>query len=209
MVQANVNGPADHEKHSSDDQECEQHSKDTSAQWYASGSFSHPLTLFPAILSSSLHPSVYSGLSFSQSSLQSSSIQVLQPNKTFFNGCTKAAMYFFVCRLFLLSHSCPVSTFSSRPSSPLPACNHVSEGGSAWSWMLTLSVPPAVYLTFSCFLFQQRQNGVSFNVWYEEAWRPAGPLKHFTCGSGKPVLMTWCKLVCRKQENLYGIPLWK
>lgn len=32
MVQANVNGPAEHEKHSSDDQECEQHSKDTSAQ---------------------------------------------------------------------------------------------------------------------------------------------------------------------------------
>lgn len=32
MVQANVNGPAEHEKHSSDNQECEQHSKDTSAQ---------------------------------------------------------------------------------------------------------------------------------------------------------------------------------
>lgn len=75
---------------------------------------------------------------FSVLSLQSSSIRVLRPNKTFFNRRTKAAMYFYVWHLLPLSHLCPVSTFFARPSSPLPDCNNVSRCGSAWSWMLTI-----------------------------------------------------------------------
>lgn len=71
MVQANINGTAVHETFPrlSSVYECVQHSKDTSAQWYASRSFSHPLALFPTILFCSLHRSVYTGLGFSQSYL--------------------------------------------------------------------------------------------------------------------------------------------
>lgn len=71
MVQANINGTAVQETFPrlSSVYECVQHSKATSAQWYASRSFSHPLARFPTILFYSLHPSVYTGLGFSQSYL--------------------------------------------------------------------------------------------------------------------------------------------
>lgn len=152
MVQANANGPAEHEKHSSDYQECEQHSNNTSAQWYTSGSFSHPLTLFPAILFSSLHPSVYSGLGFSHSYLfnppPSKSSNPTKPSLIAAQRqlCTSLCHACFSCltRVQLL-HSAHVPPVLFQTA---VMCLSVAQR-EAECWLF--SIPPAVYLTFSWF----------------------------------------------------------
>lgn len=84
---------------------------------------------------------------------QACSIQVLHPNKTVFNGRTKAAVYVFVRRLSLLSHPCPPSAFCARPCSPLPDAAAL------------LRSPTLTPFTTTCCLsnlqLEQRQRGLS------------------------------------------------
>lgn len=203
MVHAKINGTAEHEKHSPDYQKCEQHSKDTSAQWYASGSFSHPLTLFPSILFMSLHPSVYSGWGFSQFYLfnppPSKSSNLTKPSLIAAQRqlCTSLCHACFSCLTrvhFLYSLHVPPVLFQTAIM-----CLSVAQLEAEW-WLF--SIPPAVYQTFSWF----STKWCELDVWYEEARCPARPLKHFTYENGGQVLMTCCTLLCRKQQNPYAIP---
>lgn len=103
----------------------------------------------------SLLPSVYSGRGISSFSALSLSSESSNLQKTPFYRLTKAAMYFFVSRLFCPSRSCsgsladlPASTFPPRPRAPPPIpaimCPSAAQHGGEWG---PFSIPPAIYLT--------------------------------------------------------------
>lgn len=200
MVQANINGTAVHERHSPDYQvcvcvcECVQHSKDTSAQWYASRSFSHPLALFPTILFSSLHPSVYTGPGFSQSYLlnppPSESSDLTKPSliDALRQPCTSLYHPCFPCPArvqFLHSLHVPPVLFQTAIM-----CLGVAQRG-AECWLF--SIPPAICLTFGWWWLAERQNGVISNVLHDEAGRPTGPTHTvYAWQICQPTWKFWC-----------------